>query len=75
MQSPKNVLEMGKLILKDALVIQEMHSIDQKDLPELKIGDYPAIEALAFAEEKILEIHQRMKAPPKKYVRRTAGCF
>jgi hypothetical protein len=72
----KNVLEKDRLILKDALVIQDLRSIDQVDPPDLKIGDYPAIEALAFAEEKIFEIHQRIQNPRPKDVRHPGvACF
>lgn len=53
--------ERRQLFLKDSKVLDYLGTIRPEEIPEIGFGDFPAIEALAFA---VLEIRQRSNNPP-----------
>jgi hypothetical protein len=60
-----------QLFLKDSAVVNYLGSIEPTDVVDLELGDYPAIEALAFA---VVEMRDRSREPskPPEYYRKLA---
>ena len=54
--------ERRRLFLKDSRVLNYLSEVEESDLAELELGDYPAIEALAFAVIEMLDHDRRSRA-------------
>ncbi len=57
--------EQKMLYLKGALVTNAISGIEEEDLAELKLGEYPAIEATCFAVITMLTDQKHLKERPK----------
>lgn len=58
----KKMLAKGSLTLKDSKLTEYMLQVQASDLPAIDFGDYPAVEALAFA---VLELERNRDSKPK----------
>jgi hypothetical protein len=65
----KQLSQHSQLFLKDGKVADYLLSIKEDEIVELQFGDYPAIEALAFAVfemRRYVEIQERIPVEPPK---------
>ena len=64
----KELCRLKQLFIKEGKTANYLRSIQENEISELELGDYPAIEALAFAVMELRDaIEQENKMPEKPY--------
>ena len=64
----KELCRLKQLFIKEGKIANYLRSIQENEISELKLGNYPAIEALAFAVMELRDaIEQENKMPEAPY--------
>jgi hypothetical protein len=72
----KELSQHSQLFLKESKIVNYLRSITESEIPEIEYGEYPAIEALAFAVLEILkyiELQEKIVFKPPKEKPRHIG--